>query len=73
MVTRRGEDPRPLPSETALRAIMRGLRQIMSEDAPDQNKLRGDAAGKYHAASIRARGDELSSLFGARNGRHGER
>lgn len=39
MVTRRGEDPRPLPSETALRAIMRGLRQIMSEDAPDQNKL----------------------------------
>lgn len=39
MVTRRGEDPRPLPSETALRAIMRGLRQIMSEDAPDQGKL----------------------------------
>lgn len=39
MVSRRGEDPRPLPSETALRAIMRGLRQIMSEDAPDQGKL----------------------------------
>ncbi len=39
MVTRRGEDPRPLPSETALRAIMRGLRAIMSEDAPDQGKL----------------------------------
>ena len=39
MVTRRGEDPRLLPSETALRAIMRGLRQIMSQDQPGQAKL----------------------------------
>ena len=39
MVTRRGEDPRPLPSETALRAIMRGLREIMSADEPGQDKL----------------------------------
>ena len=39
MVTRRGEDPRPLPSETSLRVIMRGLREIMSNDAPGQEKL----------------------------------
>ncbi len=39
MVTRRGEDPRPLPSETSLRVIMRGLREIMSDDAPGQEKL----------------------------------
>jgi len=38
MVTRR-EDPRPLPSETSLRAIMRGLREIMSYDEPGQQKL----------------------------------
>ncbi|HMN39179.1 MAG TPA: phosphoenolpyruvate--protein phosphotransferase [Hyphomicrobium sp.] len=38
MVTRR-EDPRPLPSETSLRAIMRGLREIMSADEPGQQKL----------------------------------
>ncbi len=38
MVTRR-EDPRPLPSETSLRAIMRGLREIMSDDEPGQQKL----------------------------------
>ncbi|MEQ1719105.1 MAG: phosphoenolpyruvate--protein phosphotransferase, partial [Hyphomicrobium sp.] len=39
MVTRRGEDPRPLPSETALRAIMRGLREIMSNEASGQETL----------------------------------
>lgn len=39
MVTRRGEDPRPLPSETSLRAIMRGLREIMSADEQGQDKL----------------------------------
>lgn len=38
MVTWR-EDPRPLPSETSLRAIMRGLRGIMSTDEPGQDKL----------------------------------
>ncbi len=39
MVTRRGEDPRPLPSETSLRVIMRGLREIMSDDGLGQEKL----------------------------------
>ena len=39
MVTRRGEDPRPLPSETALRVIMRRLREIMAEDSDGQSKL----------------------------------
>ncbi len=39
MVTRRGEDPRPLPSETALRVIMRRLREIMAEDCDGQSKL----------------------------------
>ena len=39
MVTRRGEDPRPLPSETSLRIIMRRLREIMSEDSDGQAKL----------------------------------
>ncbi len=39
MVTRRGEDPRPLPSETALRVIMRRLREIMAEDIEGQDKL----------------------------------
>ena len=39
MVTRRGEDPRPLPSETALRVIMRRLREIMSDDGDGQEKL----------------------------------
>ena len=39
MVTRRGEDPRPLPSETSLRVIMRGLREIMSGDVHGQDKL----------------------------------
>lgn len=39
MVTRRGEDPRPLPSETALRVIMRRLREIMSDEGDGQDKL----------------------------------
>lgn len=39
MVTRRGEDPRPLPSETALRVIMRRLREIMADDIDGQEKL----------------------------------
>lgn len=39
MAARRGEDPRPLPSETSLRVIMRGLREIMSEDSDGQAKL----------------------------------
>ena len=39
MVTRRGEDPRPLPSETALRVIMRRLREIMAEEGDGQDKL----------------------------------
>ena len=41
MVTRRGDDPRLLPSETALRVIMRRLREIMSDDADGQDKLDG--------------------------------
>lgn len=39
MVTRRGEDPRILPSETALRVIMRRLREIMAGEATGQEKL----------------------------------
>ena len=39
MGTRRGEDPRPLPSETTLRVIMRGLREIMSVESDGQAKL----------------------------------
>jgi phosphotransferase system, enzyme I, PtsP len=39
MVTRRGEDPRPLPGETSLRVIMRRLRQIMGEEGEGQDKL----------------------------------
>lgn len=41
MVTRRGDDPRPLPSETALRVIMRRLREIMADDGDGQDKLDG--------------------------------
>ncbi|MFN0219438.1 MAG: phosphoenolpyruvate--protein phosphotransferase [Hyphomicrobium sp.] len=41
MVTRRGEDPRLLPSETSLRVIMRKLREILSEDGDGQDKLDG--------------------------------
>lgn len=39
MVTRRGEEPRPLPSEPALRIIMRRLREIMSDGGDGQSKL----------------------------------
>ena len=39
MTTRRGDDPRPLPSETALRLIMRRLREIMGEESEGQDKL----------------------------------
>ena len=39
MAPRRGEDPRPLPSETSLRIIMRRLREIMSEEGEGQSKL----------------------------------
>jgi len=39
MVTRRGDDPRLLPSETALRVIMRRLREIMSDDDDGQGRL----------------------------------
>lgn len=39
MTTRRGDDPRPLPSETALRVIMRHLREIMGDDSDGQAKL----------------------------------
>ena len=39
MVARRGDDPRPLPSETSLRVIMRGLREIMAEGGGGQEKL----------------------------------
>ena len=39
MVVRRGDDPRPLPSETSLRVIMRGLREIMAEGGGGQEKL----------------------------------
>ncbi|MGL4396931.1 MAG: GAF domain-containing protein, partial [Hyphomicrobium sp.] len=39
MVTKRGDDPRPLPSETALRLIMRRLREIMSTESSGQEKL----------------------------------
>ncbi len=39
MTTRRGDDPRPLPSETALRLIMRRLREIMGEEGDGQDKL----------------------------------
>jgi phosphotransferase system enzyme I (PtsP) len=35
----RPNDPRPLPSETSLRVIMRGLREIMSEGGEGQDKL----------------------------------
>ena len=38
MVARR-DDPRPLPSETSLRVIMRGLREIMSDGGEGQEKL----------------------------------
>jgi phosphotransferase system enzyme I (PtsP) len=38
MITRR-DDPRPLPSETSLRVIMRRLREIMAEDGEGQEKL----------------------------------
>jgi phosphotransferase system, enzyme I, PtsP len=38
MVARR-DDPRPLPSETALRVIMRRLRDVMAEDGDGQSKL----------------------------------
>lgn len=39
MGTRRGEDPRILPSESALRVIMRRLREIMDADGDGQIKL----------------------------------
>jgi phosphotransferase system, enzyme I, PtsP len=39
MVTRRGDDPRPLPSESALRVIMRRLREIMADGGDGQDKL----------------------------------
>ena len=39
MVTRRGDDPRPLPSETALRVIMRRLREIMAGGGDGQAQL----------------------------------
>lgn len=39
MVTRRGEDPRPLPAETSLRVIMRRLREILAEHGDGQEKL----------------------------------
>jgi phosphotransferase system, enzyme I, PtsP len=39
MATRRGEDPRPLPGETSLRVIMRGLREIMAKEGDGQEKL----------------------------------
>src|SRR4029078_641020 len=39
MVVRRGDDPRPPPSETSLRVIMRGLREIMSSGSEGQEKL----------------------------------
>ena len=38
MITRR-DDPRPLPSETSLRVIMRHLREIMSDGGEGQDKL----------------------------------
>ena len=39
MIVRRGEDPRPLPGETSLRVIMRGLRDIMASSGEGQDKL----------------------------------
>ena len=39
MIVRRGEDPRPLPGETSLRVIMRGLREIMASSGEGQDKL----------------------------------
>ncbi|HKZ95707.1 MAG TPA: phosphoenolpyruvate--protein phosphotransferase [Hyphomicrobiaceae bacterium] len=39
MQTRRGEEPRVLPSEPALRVIMRRLRDIMAEPADGQARL----------------------------------
>lgn len=39
MVTRRGDDPRPLPAETSLRVIMRRLREIMAQNGDGQEKL----------------------------------
>jgi phosphotransferase system enzyme I (PtsP) len=38
MIARR-DDPRPLPSETSLRVIMRGLREIMADGGEGQEKL----------------------------------
>lgn len=38
MITRR-DDPRPLPSETSLRVIMRHLREIMADGGEGQEKL----------------------------------
>jgi phosphotransferase system enzyme I (PtsP) len=35
----RRDDPRPLPSETSLRVIMRGLREIMADGGEGQEKL----------------------------------
>jgi phosphotransferase system enzyme I (PtsP) len=39
MQTRRGDDPRTLPTEPALRVIMRRLREIMAEPADGQTRL----------------------------------
>ncbi len=39
MITRRGDNPRPLPGETTLRLIMRRLREIMSDEGDGQDKL----------------------------------
>jgi phosphotransferase system enzyme I (PtsP) len=39
MVTKRGEEPRVIPSEPALRIIMRRLRDIMAEPGDGQSRL----------------------------------
>src|SRR5690349_23906736 len=39
MVSRRGDEPRVMPSEPALRVIMRRLREIMSEPGDGQVRL----------------------------------
>jgi phosphotransferase system enzyme I (PtsP) len=39
MQTRRGDDPRTLPTEPALRVIMRRLREIMAEPGDGQSRL----------------------------------
>ena len=39
MVTKRGEEPRVIPSEPALRIMMRRLREIMAEPGDGQSRL----------------------------------